>query len=226
MYYSVANGYQPLSDELLRLTGGEYKPGPIHYFLAEAHPRLIVVTNFDRLVESAFTERKRPYDLVVCPVDRKKSQLWWQTSDGSGKWISTRDAAKEMMRRDGTVILKLHGGVYGEALHCGFLITEDDYLSFINRLGTSASTVPKTLLERFESSRILFLGYGLNDWDVRLLLKQANVIAVEHRYMHWAFRKDPSEHEIDAWRQRGVKMYSEDLEKVAIELWNEWNRQE
>jgi hypothetical protein len=53
----------------------------LHKLLASVPaPQVIVVTNYDTLVEQAFDLIRKPHDLVIHPADRKdiaNSILWW-----------------------------------------------------------------------------------------------------------------------------------------------------
>jgi hypothetical protein len=55
-----------------------------------------------------------------------------------------------------------------------FLITEEDYVDFLASQGKGI-TIPQPLVEHLERQddqlRFLFLGYGLQDWNFRVMLR-------------------------------------------------------
>jgi hypothetical protein len=56
-----------------------------------------------------------------------------------------------------------------------FLITEEDYVDFLASQGKGI-TIPQPLVEHLERQddqlRFLFLGYGLQDWNFRVMLQK------------------------------------------------------
>ena len=70
-----------------------------------------------------------------------------------------------------TVIYKMHGTVDrvrddGDS----YVITEDDYVDFLSRM-TSHNAIPSLFMRHFRRRHFLFMGYGLGDWNVRVVLK-------------------------------------------------------
>jgi hypothetical protein len=51
------------------------------------------------------------------------------------------------------------------------VLTEDDYLDFLMRLSTDQHILPTRIQEAFTDSTLLFLGYGLADWNFRVLFR-------------------------------------------------------
>src|SRR5215471_12250169 len=80
-YYADISGRRTLRERLREVLNHAYQSGPLHEFLAAVPaPQVIVVTNYDTLVEQAFQAADKPYDLVVYPADRKdiaNAVLWW-----------------------------------------------------------------------------------------------------------------------------------------------------
>lgn len=103
-----------------------------------------------------------------------------------------------------------------------FVITEDDYVEFLSRMARKTA-IPNLLHEQFSKRSFLFLGYGLNDWNTRVLLrsicKRGAVtrpsVAVDEgngdsdhlELVHRSVRENPQPFEIEVWRARGVKIY-------------------
>jgi hypothetical protein len=82
-YFTNVAGRRILRDRLREvLLADAYHCGELHEFLASLPcPLVIVVTNYDTLLEQAFQAANRPYDLVIYPADRRdiaNAVLWWR----------------------------------------------------------------------------------------------------------------------------------------------------
>jgi hypothetical protein len=51
------------------------------------------------------------------------------------------------------------------------VITEDEYFDFLAAVAENNSLIPDAVQEALANSSLLFLGFGLQDWDVRILLR-------------------------------------------------------
>lgn len=155
--------------------------GDIHSYLAGlGRPLLIVTTNYDDLTEAAFKQAGRPFDLVIHPTDReewKASVLWWEDmgvdeeADARKKPKAVEPNKLEINTEEKTVIYKMHGTVnrYRQRWD-SYVITEDDYVEFLVRM-TGQAGVPARFMRHFQERRFLFLGYGLRDWNFRVVLR-------------------------------------------------------
>ena len=79
----------------------------------------------------------------------------------------------ELMKR--TVIYKMHGTVDRRSKWDNYVITEDDYVDFLSRMA-DRTAVPALFLKAFRDRHFLFLGYGLSDWNLRLVLRNLREI--------------------------------------------------
>src|SRR5262245_57326089 len=71
-----------------------------------------------------------------------------------------------------SVIYKMHGSIErspGAAEQ--YVITEDDYVDFLTRI-TKSAAIPNIFAEPFQTRPFLFLGYGLDDWNLRVVLNR------------------------------------------------------
>jgi hypothetical protein len=137
-YYADILGRRVLRKRLRDILLRPYHTGPLHELLAEIPaPMVIVVTNYDTLVEQAFRAARKPYDLVTYPADQRAtdiagSLLWWPHG-------AAQPEAKEAKYLDidftkTTVIFKMHGSIAESAKWDGFVITEEDYVEFLSRM--------------------------------------------------------------------------------------------
>lgn len=66
------------------------------------------------------------------------------------------------------VVFHLHGHLDAPR---SMVLTEDDYLDFLVRIATDPLILPPRIQEAFTDSTVLFLGYGLADWNFRVLFR-------------------------------------------------------
>jgi SIR2-like domain len=227
-YVGVRRGWGKLYQDLRGVFTTEYTPNSAHKLLARL-PRelrnanvpqqLVITTNYDDALERAYDEVGEKYDVVYYDARR----------DGHlGKFFHRRHGAEvpdlievpneyaELDLAERPVILKIHGAIDRvEATRDSYVITEDDYIEYLTRdeiRGFSALKAP------MQQRSFLFLGYSLQDWNLRVIL---NRIWDKHGpTMHsWAIQKHDearSEQSIEVerklWDDRGdVELLFEDL---------------
>ena len=144
----------------------------MHLLLAKVADKItIVTTNYDNLLEQAFAEAGKPYDLVVYPADNAEyanGVLWWPHGQPEPRKMKSSDIDVEDLRQT-NVIYKMHGTVWKDSpVWDSFVITEEDYVRFLSRI---KNAVPAAFRRHFSARSFLFLGYGLRDWNLRVLLR-------------------------------------------------------
>ncbi len=241
-FASVMEGNGPLYLELQELFGRDYPITPLHQMLANIPGRLrakgcqaglplIITTNYDEVLEAAFTVAEEAFDLVSYFVERENQRgKFWHLPEAdkyyqarqkvapdasldSAPWqlIGTPNTYNELPLRKRTVILKIHGAVDRAGFdHSSFVITEDDYIDYLARMDI-ANPLPKKLQELMKFAHFLFLGYGLRDWNLRVVLQR---IWGEQRltFNSWAIQLHPQEIDRKAWAQRKVDILDLRLE--------------
>jgi NAD-dependent SIR2 family protein deacetylase len=219
LYMSARLGQWPLYEALHQVFAADYKPNVVHRFLArlpavlraEGRPPLLVITtNYDDALEHAFDELDEPYELVYYEAKRL-DEYWghlWHRPAGSDE-VRPIEIPNEYLEIDSgaAIILKIHGAVdRRNPDRDSFVITEDDYIEYIARSQVSQL---KLLTARMLRSHFLFLGYSLQDWNLRVLLQQ---IWQERKLTmkSWAVqRPDPQRSELsvaverELWDDRG-----------------------
>lgn len=226
-YYSVVGGREALNDELHTIFNSDYQPTSLHKFLAGVPvPLLIVTTNYDDLIERALDEANRqlganarPYDVVIhtTDVDSGDQLLWWSFGEKEPREENPNKLDIEMENR--TVIYKMHGAVdRGEAGRDQYVITEDDYIDFLARM-TKNKAIPAIFAEAFQTRHFLFLGYGLNDWNLRVVLNRIEKDLRRRKGVtSWAIQYQPRELERLFWDRRGVSVYDQLLDDFVRNL--------
>jgi hypothetical protein len=98
-----------------------------------------------------------------------------------------------------------------------FLITEEHYVDFLGR--PDSSQIPPLLMRIMRDSSFLFLGYGLRDWNVRVMLHKLMRERNKTRKINsWAVVKKASLAEKRLWAAHNVKIFEVDLQTFAQEL--------
>lgn len=213
-HIDLSLGSGPLYEKLHEVFDFDYPPTPLHTLLARI-PRLlrarnepyqlIVTTNYDDALERALAAEGEECDvLVYASAGQHRGKFLHTRPDGETALVAVANTYTEADVTRRTVILKIHGAVrrHTEAVDSdSYVITEDDYIEYpIHE--ELANFVPVTLAKILKGSHLLFLGYSLNDWNLRVIL---------HRlwgsrplsYKSWAVQADSTELDSRAWRRRG-----------------------
>jgi SIR2-like domain len=185
--------------------------------LAKLPLRLIVTTNYDRLMERAFERESQPEPLVVVqPMSgfSPEQQDEWATKLSELFPLEPKPRADH----ERSILYKIHGSLGDTA--AGLIISEEDYIEFLTVVGSdSKAGVPPLISEMITRSSLLFLGYGLEDWDFRTIYK-----ALIEKLPRWkksrsfAIQHDPSPFWEDFWADKGVTIYNMDVYKFARQL--------
>jgi|SRR5215813_353127 len=244
-FYVDNSGRRSLREMLHMTFNKDYAPCKIHEYLADiARPLLIVTTNYDDLTEKAFEAKGRPYDLVVHPTDRKDmagAVLWWKHGACEPEAEAPNKLPMTERLRETTVIYKMHGTVVRSWLKRNgvqdvinddkpyrddsYVITEEDYIDFLHRM-TLQAAVPAQFMAYFSGRQFLFLGYGLRDWNLRVVLKNLKAVLQVQDYSNsesdddpsWAIQYQPSVLERMLWKKRNVNIYNMDINEFVDEL--------
>jgi hypothetical protein len=140
---------------------------------------------------------------------------------------------------DRTVVYKMHGSVdrfkeltnenqepNGEKSWASFVITEEDYVEFLTRINATPPAVPTAFMKHFALKSFLFMGYGLRDWNFRVVLQMLKgslpvtlrgkiLPKVKSRRSHLAIQKKSTQGDRALWDARDVKIRDCDLNIFA-----------
>jgi hypothetical protein len=232
-YFVETSARSRLRQRLRDVFDHDFKPCDIHCFLAEVPaPLLIVTTNYDDMIERAFAKAGKPYDLVVHPTDRKDieaSVLWWRHGAKEPETVEPNKLYIDL--NNTTVIYKMHGTIDRLLKQWdSYVITEEDYVDFLTRM-TGQTAVPAQFMRYFRSRHFLFLGYGLNDWNMRVVLNNLRSVLpwrasggseandpAEEDLRSWAIQFHPSDLEVELWGARKVRIYDVDIGEFVKRL--------
>lgn len=186
-----------------------------------------------------------PYEVLVTPVDDLAYEA--EGNDGTGPehaggiWrreaggeqrdfarVADTELCLDISRR--SVIYKIHGSVpRGTSWAGGYLIAEEDYARFLGRMdrqgivpGAIVSHIVKKTKTGGRAVRdysLLFLGYGMRDWNLRVLLEQLHVGRQPNNLeRHYAFVLRPDYMEESLFRKRQVEVYDCDLARFVTNI--------
>lgn len=228
-YYEIVMGRTRLDEELRGVFTSQAQYGAIHKYLAQnPKPLLVISTNYDDLMERALQDAGREFDLVVhlTPAtvkrltdnERADSPLYWYPHDGNPRPATDHDLARIDLGRT-FVVYKMHGSIDAkDTKQESYVITEDDYVDFLTSMTSqSASAIPAFVGEQMAKCNLLFLGYSLRDWNLRVLLNQIDRIS-RRSITSWAIQFKPSPLEEEFWRTREVRTFDMKVDKFVEAL--------
>jgi hypothetical protein len=132
-----------------------------HVMLAKLNCPVYLTTNYDDFMERALRRENREPMTEVC--------RWSTGLSGRKSYLSALEPTVEK-----PVVFHIHGEISDPE---SMVLTEDDYLDFmvnVRRVTTSETSLlalPPKIDELLTRTSLLFVGYGLRDWNLRVLLR-------------------------------------------------------
>jgi hypothetical protein len=232
-YVHSVLGWKPLYKYVRAPMDAMAPPSVLHTFLARfagtlrerGVPRqVILTTNYDDALERAFDAAGEPYDLIWYEAQSERPD-WGRFIHGVSPTpvpILLPNQYVDLDPDERTVIVKLHGAmVRADASRDSYVITEDDYIRYLTRSDIAAQ-LPAVLRQRITERHLLFLGYSMRDWNLRVVLERlagSGVLANQS----WSVQRAPptsagAEIELTLWEDRDVDLVFVLLEEYAGEL--------
>jgi SIR2-like domain len=221
-WVDLVSSPRALMDELHGVFSRDYAPNKLHRFLAELPGvlreqrrdicgQLVLTTNYDDVLERAFAEADEPVDVVVYETRRNEQRFAHLRPDGQRVTITEPARYRDFALEQRSVILKIHGDVDrvdGEL--DTFVVTEDHYIDYLAGESVRA-LIPAYLMRRIRESDLLFLGYSMRDWNLRVILRQ---IWAEQAVSTggWSIQRRPSEVDKRFWARQGIEILAVPLE--------------
>jgi hypothetical protein len=240
-YFEIVFGSGPLYRELRRVFNRSYEPTPVHELVArlpgwlraaQAQAPLMITTNYDQVLERALCSADEEFDQIVYVANRLDKHfghfrhLKWRRKNRSHREIEP-DSGQLILRSNEyydedleagryPVLVKIHGAVDASAEYDSYVITEDDYIEYLAHADAS-TLLPAFVGKRLRDCHILFLGYGLRDWNLRVLLRRiwGNRTLT---WKSWAIQKDCEELDNLFWRRHDVDLIKAGLEEYTEQL--------
>ncbi len=217
-YYEMIAGRDDLDEELHKVFARTVKYTKIHSYLASVPvPLLIISTNYDDLMERALTDQGRKFDVIVHLTQatlkrasdyERVDSLLYRPYGGDPRFV-TDDDLGEVDPTKTCVLYKMHGSIdLQDSVRDSYVITEDDYIDFLARMtDQSANAIPSFVIKHMAQRRLLFLGYSLRDWNLRVLLSRINRLK-RRSVISWAVQYNPSHLEKRFWYDRKVETFN------------------
>jgi hypothetical protein len=211
-FVALTQGAGPLHDELRSLLESTAAPTALHRCLASLPPllrerglphQLLVTTSYDLTLEQALLDAGEEFDVVAyIAAGRDRGRFCHRAPDGSTTVIEVPNTyATELSLSERTVVLKLHGGL---APDDDVVVTEDDFIGYLSH-GDVASAIPVALSAKLRRSHFLFLGYGMREWSLRLVLDRMWG-GETPSWRSWAVVREAQPLERQFWRARDVDL--------------------
>jgi len=223
-YVSLKYGLVDLYRALHRLFAGSYAPTSLHTFIAHLpcilknkgyRPArlLVVTTNYDDLMERAFVAVGQPFEMLTYAAqgtDHGKFLYWPSNADRPTimpKPVGPIDPDHSGLSDEYPIILKVHGAInLADAKRDHFVIQEDDYIDYMVDMTDICNVLPTLLVDQLKTSSLLFLGYSLTDWNLRVILHRIwKRESREFRPQSWSIQLDPNEIDRKLWERRNVE---------------------
>ena len=228
-YVTIVAGRGTLYDELRNVFDADYPPTIVHRLFAElpalleqqglpGRHQLIVTTNYDDLMERAFQEAGEAYDVVWYVADGPdRGKFMHRLYQGEVRLIEKLAEYRDINLERRSLVLKLHGTVDRfDRDRDSYVMTIDDYLEYLIRADITA-LLPPDLVAKLYRSHFLFMGYGLRDWNLQVILHR---IWGEQRLAtkSWAVMLYPDEVSKILWDRRNVEILDHNLQAYAEKL--------
>jgi hypothetical protein len=220
-YVHSVLGWKPLYKYLRAPLQAVYPPTELHRFLAavagilrerDTPRQIILTTNYDDALERAFEDAGEPYDLIwyEAQADRPNCGRFIHGLKAAPVPIIVPNRYIELDPDERTVIVKLHGAmVRGDPALDSYVITEDDYIRYLTR-SDIAGQLPAVVRQRLIERHLLFLGYSMRDWNLRVVMQRlAGNGALANQ--SWSVQREPAsasnaEIELTLWDDRDVEL--------------------
>jgi hypothetical protein len=187
---------------------------------------LVVTTNYDDLVEQALAAEGLEFDVVWYEAKERsptRGRFIHRAPGGEPTPIVLPDEYRELPEElTRPAVLKLHGCLdRRNDDDDSYVITEDSYIDYL-ALGDVGALIPVALRQRLANNSLLFLGYSLSDWNLRVVLNriwQGSVFNMKS----WAVQREPSDPnrskiEQALWERRGIGLVYCPLSEYVREL--------
>ncbi len=147
-------GRKSLVDALVKHIVDGKEPSPALRMLAALPFKIILTTNYDPLFEKALREQGKEVEpLIYDPTPE----------------AVTRDPINDPTP-ERPLLFKIHGDLTRRE---SIVITDEDYIGFVQRMSEKDRNhpVPETIRFRIQKWPMLFVGYSLRDYNLRLLIR-------------------------------------------------------
>jgi hypothetical protein len=186
-------------------------PSEPHRILAKLDLPIYITTNYDHLMYEALkSDGKKPV-IEFCRWN-DLAQIQGKPSIFDKEKVNYFDSANPL-------VYHIHGEVENPQ---SMVLTEDDYLNFIVKLYLDIDRLfPAEIKLAFVSSSILFIGYSLSDWNLRIILRKIADSMKSASRTHCSIQLTPAGIKIENERKikEYLKSYFEIIQGVSLKLY-------
>lgn len=206
------------------------KPSPVLCGLARLPFPLVITTNYDHMYEEALDlvvkERARAAGKSDAVVAATKA-VYKKSIYSPLNTVATEDCDMELSN-DSPYLLKIHGDLDEPK---SIVITDEDYIHFVMRMGDKEPYNPVAHNVRYHLKErpILFIGYSLSDYNLRLLFKTLrHQLGEADLPSSFAVDKEPDVLIREVWdnQRRHIRFIEKNLWDFVPELYKEVTGQE
>ena len=241
-YYESISGRGGLWNSLSSVIARKKKPTPTHKLLAAAAKYhlaqkytldyLIITTNYDCLMEQALDDLGVPYVVLLTRKADQKVVVRFSENIPNADDLKRHHmgpnnghyAHNFVLQMFGeprylVVIYKIHGCL-SEKLQReeadGVVISDTDYVQYIKQMGQGNGLIPAHVNNLMHGKEFLFMGYSLNDWNVRSIFETVR----EKRNLSsdgqdYSVMRDVTPFEEVFFRRNDVMIFQTDLSHFA-----------
>jgi len=211
--------------EMVSAVGGKTlladDPNEVHQVLASLNLPLYLTTNCDSFMTEALAARGRQPSREIC--------RWNESLDGLPSLFEQRPDYEP------TVEAPLVYHLFGNDLEASSLVlTEDSYLDFLVRISAEQERIPPTIWAALANSTLMFMGYSLNDWEFRIIMRGLVATREQRRnFKHVAVQLDlgdVDEEHVEAvqsflqqyFQGAEINVYWGSMQQFVAELREQW----
>jgi len=164
-----------LQEEFDQIGGPDFKRrDEIHSVLAELPLPIYITTNYDSFMVKALESLGKQPVQHLCrwwdeDIDRHLQEVA-QSNPVVARNLATIFATEPDFQpsSDRPFVFHMHGNT---AVPHSMVLTEDDYLDFLIKMGEDKNLLPKRIRRAFTENSLLFLGYSLTDANFRVVFR-------------------------------------------------------
>jgi len=213
-YGDLTQGSGALYEKLRSIFLREPPATSVHRFLSALPPAepeekrpenrnlLIVTTNYDDLMEQAL-ESYGTCDVVFYDPEGRPARFWHKMPRGDTNKIIDPESYVYPFFDERPVVLKIHGSIdRSDPERDGFVITEDHYIEYLAEEPIE-KLLPQEFLTKLRRNHLLFLGYSLRDWNLRVFYRHLKR-SPKQSYKGWAVMPSADRVEEQFWQRQDV----------------------
>jgi hypothetical protein len=245
-YYERSLGRDDLWSKLSDVISTKNEPTETHKLLAEAAAHsvtenavkdyLLITTNYDMLMETALEQVQVPFVTLITRVDnadtqnpiaitvsrfsphvqnREELQRIHPPVPSSGFSLRTEQRMAVLYKIHGDLDPELRSAGAGNIIQDAVVISDTDYVQFLSQ----KDPIPSHVTTLMTNTPFMFLGYSLNDWNVRSIFETIRRKRADpERNPDFCINKDFRAFEELFFLKHDVRIYREELNRFAAQV--------